>query len=163
MMGFSAGGHLAATAGTHFDTGKPDAADPVERLGSRPDFLILAYSVISLQPPIANAGLVRTLLGANPDPKLLEDLSLDLQVTPQTPPTFLYHTSDDPVVPVENPILFYRALIKAKVPAEMHLFQNGPHGTGMGLTDPALSMWPTLLSNWLRARGLLAKPAAPSR
>jgi acetyl esterase/lipase len=161
MMGFSAGGHLAATAGTHFDAGNPDAADPVDRAGSRPDFLILAYPVISFQPEITHRGSVRNLLGDNPDAKLIEDLSDELRVTPQTPPTFLFHTTNDQLVPVENSVAFYRALVKAKVPAEMHLFENGPHGAGMGLHDPALSTWTTLLGNWLRARGLLTRNARP--
>jgi acetyl esterase/lipase len=162
MMGFSAGGHLTATAGTHFDAGNADAADPVDRASSRPDFLILAYPVISFDPSITHAGSVRNLLGDNPDPKLIQELSAELQVTAQTPPTFIYHTSNDSGVPVENSVRFYLALRKAKVAAEMHLFESGPHGSGMGLWDPSLSMWPTLLSNWLRARGLLTPVAQPA-
>ncbi len=160
MMGFSAGGHLTATAGTHFDAGKPDSSDPIERAGSRPDFLILGYPVISFDPAIRHAGSLRNLLGENPDPKLVEDLSNELRVTAQTPPTFLFHTTADAGVPVENSVRFYLALVKAKVPAEMHLFENGPHGVGLALGDPALSAWPTLLANWLRGRGLLTKPPA---
>jgi acetyl esterase/lipase len=159
MMGFSAGGHLTATAGTHFDAGKPDAADPIDRASSRPDFLILGYPVISFDPAIRHAGSERNLLGDNPDPKLVEDLSDELRVTGNTPPTFLFHTTNDPGVPVENSVRFYLALVKAKVPAEMHLYENGPHGVGLALGDPALSTWPTLLANWLRARGLLTKPS----
>jgi len=155
MMGFSAGGHLAATAGTKFDDGKSSAADAVDRVSSRPDFLILAYPVISFDPAIAHAGSVRSLLGDNPDPKLLQDLSMDLQVTDKTPPTFLFHTNADTGVPAENSIRFYLALRKAKVSAEMHIFENGPHGVGLALADPALSEWPALLTNWLRGRGLL--------
>lgn len=162
MMGFSAGGHLTATAGTHFDAGKPDATDPLERVSSRPDFLILGYPVISFDPTITHAGSVRNLLGENPDPRLVEELSNDLRVTAQTPPTFLFHTTADTGVPVENSIRFYLALRKAKVPAEMHVFENGPHGVGLALGDPALSAWPTLLTNWLRGRGLLTRPAGPA-
>ena len=165
MMGFSAGGHLAATAGTHFDAGRPSAADPIERVGSRPDFLILCYPVISFQAGVAGPNILnayaasgRNLLGDNPDQKTLDNLSDELQVTPQTPPTFLYHTTNDTLVAVENSVQFYLALRKAHVASEMHLFENGPHGSGMGLTDPALSAWPTLLMNWLRGRGLLAAP-----
>jgi len=161
MMGFSAGGHLTSTAGTHFDAGKPDSADPIERVSSRPDFMILGYPVISFDPAVAHAGSVRMLLGDNPDPKLIENLSNDLQVTSQTPPTFIFHTTNDNGVPVENSVRFYLALRKAKVPVEMHLFENGPHGVGMALNDPSLSAWPTLLMNWLRAHGLLAKPSNP--
>ena len=157
MMGFSAGGHLTATAGTHFDKGHSGAADPVDRASSRPDFLILAYPVISFDPAIAHAGSVRSLLGDNPDAALIQNLSDELQVTATTPPTFLFHTTADPTVPVENSVRFYLALRAAKIPAEMHLFENGPHGVGLALADPALSLWPTLLSNWLRGRGLLAK------
>jgi acetyl esterase/lipase len=155
MMGFSAGGHLASTAGTRFDLGAADAADPVERVGSRPDFLILGYPVISFDPAIAHAGSVRSLLGEHPDPRLLDELSSDLHVTPDTPPTFLFHTTADTSVPVENSVRFYLALRKAKVPAEMHIFENGPHGVGLVLEDPALGVWPTLLANWLRGRGLV--------
>jgi acetyl esterase/lipase len=155
MTGFSAGGHLAATAGTHFDDGKRDATDPIDRVSSRPDFLILGYPVISFDPAIAHAGSVKNLLGDRPDPALIEDMSVDRRVTAQTPPTFLFHTTTDATVPVENAVRFYLALRKAGVPAEMHIFANGPHGVGLALGDPALSMWPTLLSNWLRARGLL--------
>lgn len=161
MMGFSAGGHLTSTAGTHFDGGKPDATDPIERVGSRPDFLILGYPVISFDPAITHAGSLKNLLGDNPDPKLVENLSNDLQVTAQTPPTFIFHTTNDNGVPVENSVRFYLALRKAKVPVEMHLFENGPHGVGMALSDPALSAWPGLLMNWLRARGLLTKATNP--
>ena len=124
-------------------------------MSSRPDFLILGYPVISFDSAITHAGSRRNLLGENPDPKLVEELSNELRVTAQTPPTFLFHTTNDPAVPVENSVAFYRALIRAKVPAEMHLFENGPHGVGMALADPALSVWPSLLSNWLRAHGLL--------
>jgi acetyl esterase/lipase len=157
MMGFSAGGHLAATAGTHFDDGNPSASDPIDRVSSRPDFLILAYAVISFDPEIAHRGSEQMLLGDNPDPKMVQDLSDELQVTAKTPPTFLFSTNADTTVPAENSVRFYLALRQAKVPAEMHIFQNGPHGVGLDLGDPALSQWPTLLSNWLRVRGLLTK------
>jgi acetyl esterase/lipase len=158
MMGFSAGGHLASTAATHFDSGKADSPDMIERASSRPDFLILGYPVISFDPAVTHTGSLRNLLGDNPDPKLVENLSNDLQVTAQTPPTFIFHTTNDNGVPVENSVRFYLALRKAKVPVEMHLFENGPHGVGMALSDPSLSVWPSLLMNWLRARGLLTKP-----
>lgn len=157
IMGFSAGGHLASTAETHFDGGNAGAADPIDRAGSRPDFAILAYPVISFTAPYTHRGSERNLLGENPDPKLAEDLSNELRVTPETPPTFLFTTSADKAVPAENSIAFYLALHKAGVPAELHVFEKGPHGVGLDLKDPALSEWPTLLANWLRARGLLAK------
>jgi acetyl esterase/lipase len=157
MMGFSAGGHLAATAGTKFEDGKAGATDPLDRLSSRPDFLILAYPVISFDPAIAHAGSVRSLLGDNPSPALIQELSAELHVTDKTPPTFLFSTNADTAVPAENTIRFFLALRKAKVAAEMHIFENGPHGVGLALSDPALSQWPTLLSTWLRGRGLLTK------
>ena len=155
MMGFSAGGHLASTAGTHFDNGNSSASDPIARVSSRPDFLILGYPVITMQGPYAHSGSVRNLLGDNPDPKLREELSNELHVTSQTPPTFLFTTSEDKTVPAENSVDFYLALHKAGVPAELHVFEKGPHGVGLDLSDPALGEWPTLLANWLRERGLV--------
>jgi acetyl esterase/lipase len=157
MLGFSAGGHLTATAGTLFDTGNANATDPIDRVSSRPDFLVLGYAVISSDLALAHSGSFRNLLGENPDRKLLDQLSADLQVTAQTPPTFLFHTNADTSVVPENSIRFYLALRKAKVPAEMHIFENGPHGVGLALNDPALSAWPALLTTWLRGRGLLTK------
>ncbi|HCC58637.1 MAG TPA: alpha/beta hydrolase [Solibacterales bacterium] len=156
MWGFSAGGHLTATAGTHFDAGVPTSSDHIEQVSSRPDFLILAYPVITFTRPETHRGSMKNLLGDNPDPKLVESLSNELQVTPRTPPTFLFTTSADTTVPPENSILFYEALHKAGVPAEMHIFQNGPHGVGLATFDPALSMWPPLLANWLRVQGMLS-------
>jgi acetyl esterase/lipase len=154
IMGFSAGGHLVSTAATHFDAGLPDAQDAIDRAGSRPDFLILGYPVISFDPAITHAGSVRNLLGERPDPKLIENLSNDLQVTSRTPPTFLFHTANDTAVPVENSVRFFLALRKAGVPAELHVFENGPHGVGMALSDPSLAKWSDLLAGWLRAHGL---------
>ena len=155
IMGFSAGGHLASSAGTHFDTGNASAGDPIDRVSSRPDFLVLGYPVISFTTSYVHKGSMRALLGDNPDPKLVELMSNELQVTPQTPPTFLFHTTTDTVVPVENSVLFYMALRKAGVPAEMHIYERGPHGVGLAQTDEALSSWPSRLADWLRGRGLL--------
>jgi len=157
MMGFSAGGHLTSTAGTHFDNGNPSATDPIDRASCRPDFLILGYPVISFTAPYTHQGSEENLLGKNADPKLREELSNELQVTPQTPPTFLLSTDTDTTVPPQNSVAFYLALHKAGVPAELHIFEKGPHGVGLDLNDPALGMWPTLLANWLRGRGLLAR------
>jgi acetyl esterase/lipase len=155
IMGFSAGGHLASTAGTHFDAGNPAAADPIDRAASRPDFLVLCYPVISFTTQYTHRGSLRALLGDNPDPKLVESLSNELQVTAQTPPTFLFHTTTDTTVPPENSALFYLALRKAGVPAELHIYERGPHGVGLASTDEALSNWPARLAAWLRIRGLL--------
>jgi acetyl esterase/lipase len=155
IMGFSAGGHLASTAGTHFDSGDPNDPDSIQRVSSRPDFLVLGYPVISMKPPYVHAGSLKNLLGDSPDPNLVEKLSNELQVTPQTPPTFLFHTTEDKAVPVENSVLFYLALRKAGVPAELHVFEKGPHGFGLDYKNPVLAMWPPLLANWFRERGLL--------
>jgi acetyl esterase/lipase len=157
MIGFSAGGHLTSTAETHFDAGNPDASDPVDQVSSRPDFAVLGYAVISFIAPYSHRGSSQALLGDSPDPKLLEYLSNETQVTPQTPPTFIFSTSEDTAVPSENSVAFYLALHKAHVPAELHIFEHGPHGVGLDLGDPALSEWPTLLLNWLRGLGMLAK------
>jgi acetyl esterase/lipase len=144
IWGFSAGGHLAATAATHFDA------------GTRPDFVILAYPVITFEPPYAHQGSRKYLLGAEPDPKLVQNLSNETQVTAETPPTFLFHTSGDKTVPSENSVLFYLALRKAGVPAELHIYERGPHGVGLAQKDPVLSSWPSRLADWLKLRGLTA-------
>jgi acetyl esterase/lipase len=160
MMGFSAGGHLAATVATHFDSGNPAAADPIDRVSSRPDFVILGYPVITFEPPYAHSTSAKNLLGENPDPKLIDELSNERHVTAQTPPTFLFSTSEDTVVPAENSVSFYAALHRAGVPAELHIFEQGPHGVGLDLGDPVLAEWPALLGHWLRVRGLLSDSAA---
>ena len=145
IIGFSAGGHLASTAGTHFES------------ATRPDFMILAYPVISFTTPYTHQGSRKNLIGENPDSKLAESLSNELQVTAQTPPTFLFHTTTDQTVPVENSVLFYMALRKAGVPAEMHIYANGPHGVGLGATDLALSSWPRHVEEWMQGRELLSR------
>jgi acetyl esterase/lipase len=150
IWGFSAGGHLASTAGTHFDAGDANAADPIDRMSSRPDFMILAYPVISFTTPYTHRGSMRNLLGDNPDPKLAASLSNETQVTPQTPPAFLFHTNNDSGVPAENSVLFYLALRKAGVPAEMHIYERGEHGVGLALSDPVLSSWPGRLEAWMK-------------
>jgi acetyl esterase/lipase len=157
IIGFSAGGHLASTAGTHFDAGNPKAADAIDRASCRPDFLILAYPVISLTASYTHELSRKNLLGEKPDAKLLYDLSNDTQVTPQTPPTFLFHGDADIGVSPENSVAFYLALRKAGVPAEMHIFAKGDHGVGLALGDLALAEWPALLINWLRGLGLLTR------
>jgi acetyl esterase/lipase len=160
MWGFSAGGHLTATTGTHFDSGNPGAADPIDRQGSRPDFLILAYPVITMDASFTHSGSRRNLLGENPDPAVVLSMSNELQVTKDTPPTFLFSTTDDQTVPVMNSVAFYSALVKAGVPAEMHLFQHGRHGSGLGVGNPELSVWPDLLIKWMRERGYAAPAMA---
>ena len=154
VWGFSAGGHLAATTGTHFDSGNPANADPIEREGSRPDFLILAYPVITFEEPYVHRGSRDALLGDHPDPSLINLLSNERRVTKDTPPAFLFHTSDDPVVPVQNSIQFYLALAAAGVPAEMHIYEHGEHGVGLGRGEANLASWPDMLAQWLKIRGL---------
>ena len=154
VWGFSAGGHLASTTGTHFDSGDANAKDAVDRMSSRPDFMVLSYPVISFTD-FVHTGSRRNLLGDNPDPKLVELLSNEKQVTAQTPPTFLFHTDGDTAVPAENSVLFYLALRKAKVPAEMHIYEQGKHGVGLAPLDPTLSSWSGRLAEWFRVRGLL--------
>lgn len=156
VMGFSAGGHLASTCATHFLDAKPPAEDPVERVSSRPDFAVLAYPVITMTEPWGHAGSKKNLLGDNPDPELAKSLSNDLQVTPQTPPTFLFHTGEDTGVPPQNSLAFYSACLQHKVPAELHIYRFGPHGVGLAPGDPALSTWKGRLHDWLRNSSLLA-------
>jgi acetyl esterase/lipase len=155
VWGFSAGGHLASTAATHFDAGQPDSKDPIDRVSSRPDFAILAYGVLTLDPKVTHAGSGRNLLGPNPDPKLVELMSNDKQVTKDTPPTFLFHTDDDKAVPVMCSVLFFAAMKKNGVPGEMHIYEHGRHGIGLGSGDPVVSTWPGRLEDWMKGRGLL--------
>jgi len=154
IMGFSAGGHLASTAGTHFDAGKPDATDPMDRLSCRPDFLALAYPVITFQDPYAHKGSRDAFLGKAPDPKLIELYSNDLQVTAQTPPTFLVHTRDDGLK-IENSTRFHEALRKAGVASELRLFDKGGHGYGLGAPGTEAATWPERFMEWMSAQGFL--------
>ena len=152
ILGFSAGGHLAATAGTHFDSGKPDASDVLERVSSKPNLMILIYPVITMRD-MTHAGSKKNLLGDQPSPDLVRLLSNEEQVTKETPPTFLVHTMNDSAVPVENSLLFVSALRKAGVPFEFHLYERGPHGFGLGGKDPILATWPDRCADWLRIHG----------
>jgi len=158
ILGFSAGGHLASTVMTHFDSGNPGAADPVDRVSSRPDFAVLGYPLISLESHWAHAGSVANLLGPNPDAALIRDLSNDLQVTEKTPPAFIFHTTDDIQVPAQNSILFYSALRSHGVDAELHIFEHGDHGAGLANGHgaaprvPVLVNWPALAEDWIVGR-----------
>jgi acetyl esterase/lipase len=166
VIGFSAGGHLASTVGTHFDAGRPDDSDAVERVSSRPDFMVLVYPVVALATPYGHRGSLRNLLGNDPPKELVESLSNETRVTKETPPTFLAHTNGDLGVPAENSLLFVLALRKANVPVEFHLFEKGPHGLGLGggsrehhiAAEPAFGAWPGLCATWLKGRGLLDRP-----
>lgn len=157
ILGFPAGGHLTSTAGTHFDDGDANAKDPVDRVSCRPDFMVLVYPVISLTTKYTHGGSKDNLLGKNPDAKLVESLSNELQVTAKTPPTFLMATSGDTGVPAENSVMFYMALREHKVKAEMHIYQNGGHGFGLAPNDPVLSTWPARCEAWMRVNGGLNK------
>lgn len=153
VMGFSAGGHLASTLSTNFDAGNASAADPIDRKSSRPDASVLCYPVITLQQPYAHTGSRNNLLGPDAPQSLADELSNDQRVTPQTPPTFLFHTVDDGSVPVENALLYAAALRRAGVPMELHLYETGRHGVGLALDNPRLAGWSELLVKWLGARG----------
>lgn len=155
IMGFSAGGHLAMTASTRFDAGNPTATDPVEHVSSRPDFVVLGYPVISLTETWTHQGSKTNLLGNSPDPELAKSLSGEQAVKKDTPPTFIFQTNADTTVPAENSVYYYLALRKMGVPAEMHIFEKGPHGVGLANDDAALSEWSKLLANWLRGRGFV--------
>jgi acetyl esterase/lipase len=156
IIGSSAGGHLASTLLTHFDAGKPDATDPIERVSSRPDLGILCYPVITMGE-LTHGGSKKNLLGDNPSPELLRELSNELQVTKDTPPCFLFHTFEDKGVPVENSLNFAASLRKAGVPCELHIYEHGAHGLGLGSRvygGGERHPWTTECARWLKERGL---------
>ena len=167
ILGFSAGGHLASTAATHFDMGKkPSEANPIDSESCRPDLAVLVYPVVSFTADFAHKGSAKNLLGDDPEKALLANLSNETQVTPQTPPTFLAHTLADTGVPMENSVAFAMALRKAKVPFELHIFEKGQHGLGLGTGwkghidgEPTFEAWPRLCAAWLKGRGFLDKTA----
>lgn len=156
-IGFSAGGHLCSTISTHFENGDKSSDDPIRRVSSRPDFSILCYPVIAFDQQITHQGSQRNLLGEDPDPALIELLSNERQVTQQTPPTFLFHTMEDKVVPVENSLQYFAACKKHGVPAELHVFPKGRHGLGLARSTPGASQWPALCELWLRGIGIVTK------
>jgi acetyl esterase/lipase len=157
VVGFSAGGHLASSAGTLFDAPDGRTGAAIDAVSARPDFLVLVYPVISLKPPFYHAGSRDSLLGKTPSPELVDHLCTDLQVSPRTPPTFLVHGGTDASVPVENSVMFYSALRRAGVPAELHVYQEGPHGIGLNPGYGPISEWPARCAEWLKARGLLGR------
>jgi len=149
VMGFSAGGHLASTLGTHFDDPEADVDHELSEISARPDFMVLVYPVVSMADGIANVGSKRNLLGESPSQELQDNYSNELQVSEHTPPTFLVHSSDDEAVPVDNSIRFYQALLKNGISCEMHLYPHGGHGYSLALDDGHLKYWPDLLAEWL--------------
>jgi len=152
VIGSSAGGHLASTLATHFDAGNPNATDPIERESSRPDLAVLCYAVISFGE-FAHAGSRKNLLGENPPAELVQNLSNELQVTKDTPPTFLWHTTEDKTVPVENSLLFAAACRRAGVPFSLHIYEQGPHGLGLvGRKDHPAPPWGGQLLYWFKER-----------
>jgi acetyl esterase/lipase len=155
VIGFSAGGHLASSTGTHYDAGNASSTDPIERASARPDFMLLIYPVITMRDSITHNGSRLNLLGKEPSPELVRLMSNETQVTRDTPPTFLVHSTDDRTVPVQNSLLFYEALKRNGVQAELHVFEYGGHGYGMAPKDPVLSAWTTLCESWLRRHGWL--------
>jgi acetyl esterase/lipase len=150
IMGFSAGGHLASTLATHFDSGSPTSADSIERHSSRPDFAVLVYPVISMSKSIMHAGSRNNLIGTAPDSSLSNLYSNELRVTKETPPTFLIHATDDKAVPVENSLLFYQALKDNSIPVEMHIYPTGGHGFGLAIGRGYLETWTDRLVDWMR-------------
>jgi len=158
IIGFSAGGHLVSTVGTHFDTDKRSMTDPIDKLSARPNFMILCYPVISIRKSYMHSGSKSMLLGNNADTAYLKEyLSNETQVKPNTPPTFIFQTNEDKTVPAEHAVSFYLALRKAGIPVEMHIFEPGPHGVGLAKSDSVLSVWPGLLKTWLVGKGIVAK------
>ncbi len=159
IIGFSAGGHLAALAATKFVAGKEDAADPVERVSSRPDYLALGYPWIgAISLDYSHLNYCKLMKVESRCAELTKEFSPDLFVTKDTPPTFWYHTADDSTVPIDQGLRFYQALLKNGVPAEAHVFAHGSHGSGLGKGNPSLDQWPELLETWLRAQGVIPQP-----
>ena len=152
IMGFSAGGHLAATASTHFNDDVYGANDTIS---ARPDFSILIYPVISMDLSITHKGSRENLLGKKPSKEMVESFSNELKVTDETPPAFLALAADDGSVPIENSINYFYALKKNNIPAELHIYEKGGHGFGMGKKGGSEAGWPEACMNWLKARKLV--------
>lgn len=152
VCGFSAGGHLAASLGVHYGVDVLSAGDDLDAVSARPDALILGYPVITAGE-FGHRGCFDNLLGADASPEMLRTMSLELHVDTQTPPAFLWHTADDPVVPVENSLLFAMALRKHGVPFELHVYPHGRHGVGLSEDDPHIATWTALCCEWLRGLG----------
>lgn len=156
ILGFSAGGHLASTLSTKFDSGNSNSVDEIERISSRPDLQILIYPVITMGV-LTHKGSKLNLLGENPTAELIQKYSNELQVTKDTPPAFVVHTMTDAGVPVENSMLYVSALRKNGVPFEVHLYEQGPHGFGLAPTNPYLASWAGRCADWLTLHGFIKK------
>lgn len=150
IMGFSAGGHLASTLATQYDTANSFKESEMDTISARPDFAILIYPVISMNADFTHKGSRNSLLGKNPDKKLIAQFSNELQVNAQTPPTFIVHAADDKGVPVENSLQYYRALVAAQVPAELHVYPKGGHGFSTAIGKGNLATWPDRMHDWLQ-------------
>jgi acetyl esterase/lipase len=150
VIGFSAGGHLASTLSTHYAEKVYDVTDTVS---ARPDFSLLIYPVITMDASFTHAGSRRNLIGENPSDDAIKRFSNELQVNEQTPPAFMVHSADDQTVPVKNSIVYYEQLVRYKIPSELHIFQKGGHGYGLGGSRDTQSAWPGLCINWLKASG----------
>jgi acetyl esterase/lipase len=159
IIGFSAGGHLASTEGTHFDAGSPASDDPVERMSCRPDFMILVYPVISMGEK-GHAGSRKNLLGTDPTPELIDQFSNEKHVTPETPPTFLAHAENDTVVPPENSRMFYEALQANKVSSKYLPLPTGGHGLNH-YTGPMWDEWQSQSIQWLADLKIIPKENVP--
>jgi len=151
VMGFSAGGHLASTLGTHFDDSVYAKIDGIDSESARPDFMILVYPVITMKKLYTHEGSRKALLGENPGDDLIEEFSNELQVSSTTPPTFIVHSTDDKAVPVENSLQFYQALKNNDVSCEMHIYPYGGHGYSLAIGKGHLQTWPDRLYEWLQA------------
>lgn len=149
VMGFSAGGHLASTLGTHFDYGNASASDSIERQSCRPDFMVLVYPVITFVDSSLHRGSREALIGKNPDEQLVRYFSSELQVRNDTPPAFFVLSDDDTAVPAENSLLMYKALRSKKISAELHILSEGGHGFGLAVNNPHVASWTNSLGLWL--------------
>jgi len=150
VIGFSAGGHLASTLSTHYAEKVYDATDTVS---ARPDFSLLIYPVITMDASFTHAGSRKNLIGENPSDDAIKRFSNELQVNEDTPPAFMVHSADDQTVPVKNSIVYYEQLVNYKIPSELHIFQKGGHGYGLGGSRDTQSAWPGLCISWLKASG----------
>jgi acetyl esterase/lipase len=157
VLGFSAGGHLASTVATHFEDRLKGSSDSIDMQSNRPDFAVLCYAVIAFDADYTHKGSQINLLGKDAPKELVESLSNEKQVTKETPPTFLWHTTEDTAVPPQNSVYFYLACLKHKVPAELHIYEKGPHGIGLAQKFPGADQWPKQLELWLGNRGMLKK------